>query len=52
MTYTHLNTDERVMIEAVDYQYTKIAPIASSLKRGRSPIYNMVLLQSFKSTIK
>ncbi|MBV0910722.1 IS30 family transposase, partial [Planococcus sp. CP5-4_UN] len=35
MTYTHLTTDELVMIEAYFHQETPVAIIAARLKRSR-----------------
>lgn len=42
MTYTHLTTDELVMIESYYHQNIKVAKIAAYLKRSRTPIYNVV----------
>ncbi|MBW6064509.1 IS30 family transposase [Planococcus sp. CP5-4] len=42
MTYTHLTTDELVMIEAYFHQETPVAIIAARLKRSRQPIYNVI----------
>lgn len=42
MTYTHLTTDELVMIEAYFHQQTPVAIIAARLKRSRQPIYNVI----------
>ena len=42
MTYTHLTTDELVMIEAYFHQQTPVAIIAERLKRSRQPIYNVI----------
>ncbi|RCO03331.1 IS30 family transposase, partial [Enterococcus faecium] len=42
MTYTHLTTDELVMIESYYHQNIKIVKIAEYLKRSRTPIYNVI----------
>lgn len=42
MTYTHLTTDELVMIESYYHQNIKIAKIAVYLKQSRTPIYNVI----------
>src|SRR5690625_238430 len=42
MTYTHLTTDELVMIEAYYHQNISVTIIAERLKRSRQPIYNVV----------
>jgi IS30 family transposase len=42
MTYTHLTTDELVMIETYYHQEISVANIAKSLKRSRTPINNVV----------
>ena len=42
MTYTHLTTDELVMIEAYFHQETPVAIIAARLKRSRQSIYNVI----------
>jgi transposase, IS30 family len=42
MTYTHLNTDELVMIESYHHQNTPVATIAERLNRSRQPIYNVI----------
>ena len=42
MTYTHLTTDELVMIEAYHRQNIPVKQIAESLKRSRQPIYNVI----------
>ena len=42
MTYTHLTTDELVMIESYYHQNIKVAKIAEFLKRSRTPIYNVI----------
>ncbi|WP_425268525.1 DDE-type integrase/transposase/recombinase [Enterococcus faecium] len=39
MTYTHLTTDELVMIESYYHQNIKIVKIVEYLKRCRRPIY-------------
>ncbi len=42
MTYTHLTTDELVMIESYYHQNVPITKIAAYLNRTRTPIYNVV----------
>ena len=42
MTYTHLTTDELVMIESYYHQDIPVAIIAERLKRTRQPIYNVI----------
>ena len=42
MTYTHLTTDELVMIEAYYHQNISVTLIAERLKRSRQPIYNVI----------
>src|SRR5699024_7300082 len=42
MTYTHLTTDELVMIESYYHQHIPVSTIASRLKRSRAPIYNVI----------
>ena len=42
MTYTHLTTDELVMIEAYYHQNTPVTRIAERLSRSRQPIYNVI----------
>ena len=42
MTYTHLTTDELVMIESYHHQAIPVAIIAERLKRSRQPIYNVI----------
>ena len=42
MTYTHLTTDELVMIESYYHQHIPVSTIASRLKRSRTPIYNVI----------
>lgn len=42
MTYTHLNTDELVMIEAYYYQNIAVTTISGRLKRSRMTIYNVI----------
>ena len=42
MTYTHLTTDELVMVESYYHQNIKVAKIAAYLKRSRTPIYNVI----------
>ena len=42
MTYTHLTTDELVMIESYYHQNIKVSEIAAYLKRSRTPIYNVI----------
>ena len=42
MTYTHLNTDELVMIESYHRQNISVAIIAKLMKRSRQPIYNVI----------
>src|SRR5690625_1038694 len=52
MTYTHLTTDELVMIEADYQQNISVTIIAERLKRSRQPIYNVVnFLKQGKSAI-
>lgn len=41
MTYTHLTTDELVLIESYYYQTKKIKFVAETLKRSRQTIYNV-----------
>ena len=41
MTYTHLTTDELVLIESYYYQNKKIIFVAKQLKRSRQTIYNV-----------
>ncbi len=49
MTYKHLTIDELTMIESYYLQHNKPVEIANRMGRA---IQTMVLLQSFKSTIK
>ena len=42
MTYTHLTTDELMMIESYYHQNTPVAIIAAHLNRSRQPIYNVI----------
>ena len=42
MTYTHLTTDELVMIESYYHKNIPVAKIAVYLKRTRTPIYNVI----------
>ena len=42
MTYTHLTTDELVMIESYYHQHIPVSIIANRLKRSRTPIYNVI----------
>lgn len=42
MTYTHLTTDELVMIESYYHKNVPITKIAVYLNRTRTPIYNVV----------
>ena len=42
MTYTHLNTDELVMIEAYYHQNIAVTTISGRLKRSRMTIYNVI----------
>ena len=42
MTYTHLTTDELVMIESYYHKNIPVAKIAAYLKRTRTPIYNVI----------
>lgn len=42
MTYTHLTTDELVMIEACYHQNVKVSEIIDRLKRSRQTIYNVI----------
>ena len=42
MTYTHLTTDELVMIEAYYHQNTPVTRIAERLGRARQTIYNVI----------
>ena len=41
MTYTHLTSNEFVMIEAYSHQETPVAIVSKKLKRGRQTIYNV-----------
>ena len=41
MTYTHLTTDELVLIESYYYQTKKVIFVAKRLKRSRQTIYNV-----------
>ena len=51
MTYTHLTTDELVMIEAYFHQGTPVAIIAARLKRSRQPIYNVINFLKLEHTV-
>jgi len=42
MTYTHINTDELVMIESYYHQNIPVAKIATYLNRTRTPIYKVI----------
>lgn len=42
MTYTHLTSDELVMIEAYFHQNTRVTIIAERLNRSRQSIYNII----------
>lgn len=42
MTYTHLTTDELVMIESYHRQNIPVAIIAKLMNRSRHPIYNVI----------
>lgn len=42
MTYTHLTTDELVMIESYYHQNIPVTTISAHLKRSRTPIYNVI----------
>lgn len=42
MTYSHLTTDELVMIESYYHQNISVAMIAERLRRSRQPIYNVI----------
>lgn len=42
MTYTHLTTDELVMIESYYKENTPVTTIAERLKRSRQTIYNVI----------
>lgn len=42
MTYTHLTTNELVMIEAYYQEGKKVCAIAKSLGRARQTIYNVI----------
>ena len=42
MTYTHLTTNELVMIEAYYKEGKKIVDIIKSLKRSKQTIYNVI----------
>lgn len=41
MTYTHLTTDELVLIESYYHQETKVKLVADTMKRSRQTIYNV-----------
>jgi IS30 family transposase len=47
MTYTHLTTDELVMIESYYHQNTSVTRIAERLNRSRQPIYNVINFLKF-----
>ncbi len=42
MTYTHLNTNEPVMIESYHRQNMHVSIIDERLNRSRQPIYNII----------
>ena len=42
MTYTHLTTNELVMIEAYYQENTKVSDIVTSLGRSKQTIYNVI----------
>ena len=42
MTYTHLTTDELVMIESYYHQNITVSKISAYLKRSRTPIYTVI----------
>ena len=42
MTYTHLTTDELMMIESYYHQHIPVSIIANRIKRSRAPIYNVI----------
>ncbi|AGY81961.1 transposase [Carnobacterium inhibens subsp. gilichinskyi] len=42
MTYTHLTTDELVLIESYYHQNIPVTTISTHLKRSRTPIYNVI----------
>ncbi|MDN5372923.1 MAG: transposase, family [Carnobacterium sp.] len=42
MTYTHLTTDELVMIKSYHHKNIPVAKIAAYLNRTRTPIYNVI----------
>ena len=42
MTYTHLTTDELVMIEAYYHQNIAVTTISARLKRSRMTVYNVI----------
>lgn len=42
MTYTHLTTNELVMIEAQYQENTKVSDIVTSLGRPKQTIYNVI----------
>lgn len=42
MTYTHLTTNDLVMIEAYYKNQVPVSEIAKSLKRARQTIYNII----------
>lgn len=42
MTYTHLTTNELVMIEAYYQENTKVSDIVTSLGRSKQTIYNII----------
>ncbi|UUV98658.1 hypothetical protein G314FT_08120 [Vagococcus luciliae] len=41
MTYTHITTDELVLIESYYYQNKKVIFVAKQLKQSRQTIYNV-----------
>lgn len=44
MTYTHLPTDELVMIESYYHHNIRVAKVTMYLKQSRTPIYSIVIL--------
>lgn len=42
MTYTHLTTNELVMIEAYYQENIKVSDIVTSLGRSKQTIYNVI----------
>ena len=43
MTYTHLTTDELVIIEAYYHQNIAVTTISARLKRSRMTVYNVII---------